>query len=152
MNKVAIDCEMVGDINNHAMLAYVALVDTNLGCIYKTFVQPINSVHYFRNTGITSSQLASGKTFSQVQNEVQRLIAGKLLIGHSVSVDLQALGIRHPESQIRDIADRYKVDGKSLSLKILARDKLGEDIQTGNFHDPEEDAKAAMKIYKRYPW
>merc|ERR1712151_1451328 len=44
---------------------------------------------------------------------------------------------------------RFLQNGKSRKLKDLARDFLHLSIQEGS-HDPLEDARAAMRLYKRF--
>ncbi|KAL0852526.1 hypothetical protein ABMA27_017006 [Loxostege sticticalis] len=155
MRKLAIDCEMVGGSGNEQILAKVALVDENLYCVYDKFVAPTGTVTDYRTSisGITANDLRGAPSFSQVQREVANLISGCLLIGHSVAdVDLEVLNLNHPEHNIRDVAKyppfkQYNY-GNKPSLKMLAEKVLGERIQDGP-HDPVQDAKTAMKLYKK---
>jgi RNA exonuclease 4 len=40
----------------------------------------------------------------QVQREVQELLQGKVLVGHSVDHDLEMLHLHHPDHLLRDTA------------------------------------------------
>ncbi|KAL0892535.1 hypothetical protein ABMA27_015636 [Loxostege sticticalis] len=154
MRKLAIDCEMVGCVNMQ-LLAKVALVDEGLSCVYNKFVAPTGTVTDYRTpiSGITEDDLRGAPSFNKVQREVSNLLSGCLLIGHSVAdVDLKMLDLDHPERNIRDVAlyppFREYNNGNKPSLKMLAEKVLGERIQDGP-HDPVQDARTAMKLYKK---
>ncbi|RVE46022.1 hypothetical protein evm_009302 [Chilo suppressalis] len=151
--KIAIDCEMIGDVNNRSMLARVTLVNENEQVIYDTFVKPTREVGTYRNdlTGINEGNFKNAREITQVKQDVMSRLNGCLLIGHSVPGDMEMLGLQYPARDIRDIAEypAYKnSNGQKRTLKDLAKQYLGMDIQI-NYHDSVEDAKAAMKLYKR---
>ncbi|RVE51736.1 hypothetical protein evm_003539 [Chilo suppressalis] len=154
--KIALDCEMIGDVHDRSMLARVTLVDENEQVIYNTFVKPTREVGTYRYelTGINESHFKNAKDFNQVKQDVKNKLSGCILIGHSVPGDLEMLGLEHPARNIRDIAEYpgYKrSNGQKRTLKDLAKEYLGMDIQI-NYHDSVEDAKASMKLYKRVNW
>ncbi|KAI8431395.1 hypothetical protein MSG28_015927 [Choristoneura fumiferana] len=151
---IAIDCEMVGvgyDGNDH-MLARVSLVNKFGDCIYDKFVKAREEVMDYRTSvsGIRREDLINGEEFTKVQKDVAELIRGKILVGHSLKNDLSVLFLSHPKRNIRDTS-RYKpfrkiTKGNTPSLKRLAKDLLGIDIQHGE-HSSVEDARAAMQLY-----
>jgi hypothetical protein len=79
---------------------------------------------------------------------INEIIKDKIIIGHSLKYDFAVLKISPPESKIRDTAERFSwTFRKNIpSLKELAKNKLGTEIQTGT-HDSKEDALAALKIF-----
>ncbi|RVE40270.1 hypothetical protein evm_015080 [Chilo suppressalis] len=151
--KIALDCEMIGDVHGRSMLARVTLVDEDEQVIYNTFVKATREVGTYRYelTGINESHFKNAKDFNQVKQDVKNKLSGCILIGHSVPGDLEILGLEHPARNVRDIAEYpgYKrSNGQKRTLKDLAKEYLGMDIQI-NYHDSVEDAKASMKLYKR---
>ncbi|KAK6635539.1 hypothetical protein RUM44_000791 [Polyplax serrata] len=152
---LALDCEMVSDMNNVDMLARISVVNFRLECIYDKFVKPQSKVGDFRTrfSGIREDDLVNGADFEDVQREVKQMLKSKILVGHALHNDLRVLKFGHHKQLIRDTS-RYEpfrqANGmKSPSLKKLAKEFLNEDIQEGE-HDSVEDAKAAMKLYKKY--
>ncbi|XP_063836228.1 uncharacterized protein LOC135085374 [Ostrinia nubilalis] len=151
---IAMDCEMVGvgyDGNDH-MLARVSLVNKFGDCIYDKFVKAREEVIDYRTevSGIRKEDMLNGEDFTTVQKEVAELIKGRVLVGHSLKNDLTVLFLSHPKRNIRDTS-RYKpfrkiTKGSTPSLKRLAKEILGIDIQHGE-HSSVEDAKAAMQLY-----
>lgn len=152
---LSLDCEMVSNINDKDMLARVSIVNYGLQCVYDKFVKPTMPVGDYRTrvSGIRESDLENGVDFQVVQEEVKAILKNKILVGHSIHHDFKVLKIWHPKQLVRDTS-RYKPflivsDGKTPSLKRLAKEFIGEDIQGGE-HSSVEDAKIAMKLYIKY--
>ena len=154
---IAIDCEMVGvgpPPDTDSALARISVVNYHGHQIYDSFVQTKEAVTDYRTfvSGITPQLLRSARTFEAVQADVAKLISGKILVGHAIKNDLQALLLSHPKRDIRDTsrhpAFRQLAGGKTPSLKKLAREVLGADIQGGE-HSSIEDARATMLLFRR---
>ncbi|KAL8709973.1 MAG: hypothetical protein Q9220_005424 [cf. Caloplaca sp. 1 TL-2023] len=154
---LSIDCEMVGvgpTPDNESALARVSIVNYHGRQIYDSFVQTKEQVTDYRTfvSGITPKLLQEARTFETVQADVARLLDGKILIGHSVKNDLEALLLGHPKRDIRDTsrhpAYRQVAGGKTPGLKRLAKQLLGIDIQGGE-HSSVEDARATMLLFRR---
>ncbi|CAB3238135.1 unnamed protein product [Arctia plantaginis] len=151
---LAIDCEMVGvgyDGSDH-MLARVSIVNKFGDCIYDKFVKAREEVKDYRTniSGVRKEDMMNGEEFNTVQKEVAELIKGRILVGHSLKNDLSVLFLSHPKRNIRDTS-RYKpfkkiTKGSTPSLKRLAKELLGIEIQSGE-HSSVEDARAAMQLY-----
>ncbi|XP_035457285.2 uncharacterized protein LOC118280973 [Spodoptera frugiperda] len=151
---LAMDCEMVGigySGNDH-MLARVSIVNKFGDCIYDKFVKAREEVKDYRTdiSGVRKEDLLNGEDFTVVQKEVSELLRGRILVGHSLKNDLAVLFLSHPKRNIRDTS-RYKpfrkiTKGSTPSLKRLAKEILGIDIQSGE-HSSVEDARAAMQLY-----
>ena len=152
---IAIDCEMVGvGSDNESALARVSIVNYHGHQLYDSFVLQKEPVTDYRTSvsGITPQLLRSARTFETVQADVASLLDGRILIGHSVKNDLEALLLGHPKRDIRDTsrypAFRQYAAGRTPGLKKLAKEVLGVDIQTGE-HSSIEDARATMLLFRR---
>lgn len=165
----ALDCEMVG-VGPEGLASAVARVTicnwTN-EVLLDTFVKVPVKVTDYRTfvSGIEAKDLKSARalSLSEVRKRVKNILSGKILIGHALENDLAALQITHPWHDIRDTASYppFMKRGENESglrprkLKELVKDKLGGDIQDlGKAHDPIEDARAALGLYKsvRLEW
>ena len=154
---IAIDCEMVGvgpTPDTDSALARISIVNYHGHQVYDSFVQPKEAVTDYRTfvSGITPQLLQSARTFENVQADVAKLLDGKILVGHAIKHDLDALLLSYPKRDIRDtsrhLAYRQLAGGKTPSLKKLAREVLGVDIQGGQ-HSSIEDARATMMLFRR---
>lgn len=154
---IAIDCEMVGvgpTPDTDSALARVSIVNYYGHQLYDSFVQPKEPVTDYRTfvSGITPQLLQSARTFEAVQADIARLLDGKVLVGHAIKHDLEALLLGHSKRDIRDTsrhpAFRQLAGGKTPGLKKLAREVLGIDIQSGE-HSSIEDARATMLLFRR---
>lgn len=155
--QIAMDCEMVGVgvDGTESIVARVSIVNTRGECLYDKYVKPKEPVMDYRTSvsGIRPEHLKNGEDFSVVQKEVAQMLKGRLLVGHALKHDLDVLYLSHPHKYQRDTS-RYKPfrqlsNGYTPSLKKLACELLGKQIQTGE-HDSVEDAKAAMQLYMLY--
>ncbi|KAH7729418.1 RNA exonuclease 4 [Aphelenchoides avenae] len=152
---LALDCEYVGVGYNGKddCLARVSIVNSEGECIYDRYVRPTDEVTDYRTgvSGIRPGNLVNGEQFRVVQQEVHKILAGKVVVGHAIQNDFRVLELAHPARLIRDTA-RYKpLRGfagctRMPSLKLLAEKILGVQIQTGE-HDSVTDAKMALRIY-----
>jgi RNA exonuclease 4 len=166
---VALDCEMVGTGVHgvQSTLARVSMVDWDGHVILDTFVKVPVSVTDYRThiSGVTQQHLESEQAMDleDVRYIVQKILQGRVLIGHGLDNDLSALMISHPAHNIRDTAcyipymqvnaAETSIAGRKLSprkLKDLVKDFLGWNIQeAGAAHSSVEDALAALALYKK---
>lgn len=158
---IALDCEMVGigPSGKTSALARVAIVNFDGESIYDKFVRPKGYVTDFRTkySGVRSKNLRDAISFEQCQAEVAEQLRGRVLVGHALKNDLDALLLSHHPAMVRDTA-RYRPymrpagrgGGKwrPRALRDLTREHLGLDIQKGE-HDPNEDARCAMMLFRR---
>eukprot|EP00752_Nemacystus_decipiens_P001310 g1300.t1 len=163
---VALDCEMVGvgPGGCRSALARCCLVDWEGNVIYDKHVTPNERVTDFRTfvSGVKANHLKGGLRLRQCQGEVAAILKDRVLVGHALSNDLKALMMSHPPRAMRDTAayrPYQKAHGKTggklrpKSLKVLSQEHLERTIQSGQ-HNPAEDARAAMDLYKlaRFEW
>lgn len=159
---IGMDCEMVGVGENgrDSILARVSLVNQHGDCVYDKYVIPTERVVDYRTSvsGIRPDDLKKENNaieFAQAQKDVSKIIEGRLLVGHALHNDLQVLYLSHPKNKIRDtqkckLLRQMKPGlGGLCSLKVLAKELLGIDIQQGE-HDSVKDAQVAMRIYMNY--
>jgi DNA polymerase III epsilon subunit-like protein len=150
------DCEMVGvgSMGSISALARVSLVNYHGEVIMDEYVLPQEHIIDYRTavSGITPKLLRDhGKPFKEIQQKVSDILKNKIIIGHGLKNDLDALMLDHPRKLLRDTA-RYKPlrhpkTKNPRSLKHLARDFLQKEIQTGQ-HSSVEDARIALEIYQ----
>lgn len=159
---VALDCEMVGTGENGGIssLARVAVIDWEGNIILDTYVIQNRPVTDYRTfvSGITKEILDEATmTLEQVREAVSHFLYNRILIGHALKNDLEALGITHPWWLTRDTATYLPFMKKRFNalawwprkLKELASEKLEREIQVlGKPHSPFEDAQAALDLYK----
>lgn len=150
---VSLDCERVRTVLGMET-AWICIVDESCRVLFKEFVQPEGRVTDYLTwvTGLEPGDLCNAPSLRELQPLIRRLVKGRLVVGHSVQTDLDYLGVNHPTWQVCDIADFAGfrgVRGKRRKLKDLAWHHLGVHIQQGP-HDPEEDAWAAMLLYKEF--
>lgn len=152
---LSIDCEMVGvGPYNESALARVSIINYHGHQVYDSFVLPKEQVKDYRTyvSGITPQLLSIARTLETVQQDIAKLIDGKVLIGHAVENDLNALFLGHPRRAIRDTSQypgfRRYAGGTTPSLKKLAREVLGTEIQAGA-HSSIKDARATMLLYRK---
>lgn len=154
---VAMDCEMVGvgpNPDSDSVLARVSIVNFNGDQIYDSYVRPKEMVTDWRThvSGIAPKHMVEARNLEAVQKEVAEIMDGRILVGHAVSNDLDALLLGHPKRDIRDTSKhpeyRKIAGGGSPRLKMLAEHFLGLKIQEGA-HSSVEDARATMALYRR---
>ena len=164
---VAVDCGLASCMGNErAQLRRVCIVDgTGSPLLNETVkVQPNKYKKYQTDLARAVSarlprinecgdELSQGIDCKEVQRRAAALIAGKIVVGHSVAFDLKALGLKqHPPQMVRDTATYgpfRKPNGQSEKLSVLVKSRLRRDIQhPGKFHCCLEDARAALDLYK----
>lgn len=153
---VAIDCEFVGvgsEGKDHA-LARISLTNYFGHIVLDKFVKPRERVVDWRTeiSGVKPNDMKNAITFNEAQKQCSEILKGRILVGHAVKHDLDALLLSHPKAMIRDTARhlpfRQKYSGgKSPSLKKLTKEVLKINIQSGH-HSSVEDARATMLLYK----
>lgn len=154
---IAIDCEMVGVGEGgygHA-LARVSIVDFHGSQVYDSYVRPQERVVDWRTrvSGIAPKHMAIAREFADVQARVAQILHTRILVGHDLKHDLDVLMLDHPRKDIRDTAKfsgfKKYGHGPKPALRVLAREILGVEIQTGQ-HSSIEDARVAMLLFRRH--
>lgn len=154
---VAMDCEMVGvgGEEDRSVLARVSIVNYNGAQIYDSFVRPKEFVTDWRTkvSGVSPKNMPTARSFEDVQASVAEILKDSVLVGHAIKNDLDVLMIGHPKKDIRDtsrfIGFRKYASGRTPSLKKLASEVLGVQIQSGA-HSSVEDARATMLLFRRF--
>lgn len=165
---LALDCEMVGVglDGQRSSVACVTVIDWHGGIIFHSFIRQTEPVTDYRTfvSGITEKQLQNATmSLGECRGIVSQLLYNRILVGHALQNDLEALQISHPWWLTRDSATyepfmKFRFDDKILwprRLKDLANEKLSREIQkAGKPHSAYEDALAAFDLYKsvRMQW
>ncbi|KAL3454590.1 hypothetical protein BJX65DRAFT_301226 [Aspergillus insuetus] len=162
---VVLDCEMVGVLGaNHRETSEVvrlSAVDFLSGeVVMDTYVSPQGHVLSWRTkfSGVNAAILREKKREGRVITGWraardllwQFIDARTILIGHSLNNDLAVLGMVHTRVVDSAIMTRLAVGEecqRHWALKILVKQFLDRDIQTGNGgHDCLEDTYAAREV------
>jgi RNA exonuclease 4 len=154
---VGIDCEMVGvgGDEDRSVLARVSIVNFHGTQIYDSFVRPKEFVTDWRThvSGVSPKNMATARSLEEVQTDVAAILKDRVLVGHAVKNDLEAIMLGHPKRDMRDTSKfsgfRKFSAGKTPSLKKLAKEVLGVEIQGGE-HSSIEDARATMLLFRRH--
>ena len=97
-----------------------------------------------------TEDLKSAPHIDDVIPQVRNILNdASIIVGHGLDHDMEVLGIRFPEDQVRDTSlygPFVNRRGRTPGLKSLVKKHLGYDIQLGE-HDPLEDARAALYLY-----
>nr|XP_058912530.1 apoptosis-enhancing nuclease [Kogia breviceps] len=157
---VAIDCEMVGTgpQGRVSELARCSVVSYHGEVLYDKYIQPEMPVADYRTrwSGITRKHMRKAIPFQVAQKEILKLLKGKVLVGHALHNDFQALKYIHPRGQTRDttyvpsLLSQPSLHARTrVSLKDLALQLLHKKIQVGQHgHSSVEDAMTAMELYR----
>eukprot|EP00126_Sphaerothecum_destruens_P015615 Sdes_comp9643_c0_seq2m1136 len=152
---LAMDCEMVGvgPKGCRSVLARCSIVNVHGRVVYDKYVKPTEKITDYRTfvSGITKKHLINAIPFDQAQREVSSLIKDRIVVGHALHNDFQALLLSHPKHLIRDTSHhkyyRKLNNGKTPSLKKLAKSIFGLDIQHAS-HCSVEDARVTLHLFK----
>lgn len=158
---LSLDCEMVGTgppPHSDNLLARVSVVNFHGEQVYDSYVQapPKARVEDYRThvSGIQPHHMRApyARSFAEVQADVAELLRGRILVGHALRNDLNALLLTHPKSAQRDTSRyaKFRIEsrGKPPALRKLAKSELGLEIQTGE-HSSIEDARATMGLFRK---
>lgn len=157
---VALDCEMVGTgpRGRVSELARCSVVSYHGDVLYDKYVQPERPIADYRTrwSGVTRQHMLKAIPFQVAQKEILRLLKGKVVVGHALHNDFQALKYVHPRSWTRDTTCVPSLLGQPglparsrVSLKDLALQLLHKKIQVGQHgHSSVEDAATAMELYR----
>ncbi|KAL1726007.1 ribonuclease H-like domain-containing protein [Schizophyllum commune] len=152
---LAMDCEMVGvgPEGTESSLARVSLVNFYGAVLLDVFVRQRERVTDYRThvSGVREKDMLGARPFEEVQKQVAELLRDKILVGHAVHNDLQALLLSHPRAQTRDtqfFAGKLKlVRSSRIALRALVQQELGMAIQAGE-HSSVTDARATMAVFR----
>jgi len=130
---VGIDCEMVGvgGDEDRSVLARVSIVNFHGTQVYDSFVKQKEFVTDWRThvSGVSAKNMATAREFEEVQRDVADILKDRIIIGHAIRNDLEALLLTHPKKDTRDTSRfsgfRKYSAGKTPSLKKLTKEILG---------------------------
>uniref|UniRef100_A0A8C5DBN8 Exonuclease domain-containing protein n=1 Tax=Gouania willdenowi TaxID=441366 RepID=A0A8C5DBN8_GOUWI len=109
-----------------------------------------------RWSGIQRHHLRNATPFTEAREEIIHILEGKVVVGHSIYNDFEALDVLHPCHMVRDTCTTRllgRLAGvqkrRFVSLRVLAHKLLNRTIQVSRGgHCSVEDARAALDLYK----
>ncbi|KAF9535385.1 hypothetical protein CPB83DRAFT_912226 [Crepidotus variabilis] len=147
----------VGPGGTTNLLARIAIVNYVGETVFDKFVSPTTTVTDYRTTttGITEENLYSPEawSFNDIQQYVASTFKGKILVGHSLWLDLSVLGLPHPAVDTRDVAlyvpfrNALRSPNQIIGLQTLSWQLMQRRCQEGQIH-PVENARAALDLYR----
>ena len=172
---VALDCEMVRCHPDASWLAklpekkgkrkkpptevpvaaHCAVVGYNGEVLYNSLIRP--NLPVAKWMGMNQCSFRSFvPLFNDAREKIQGILEGNIVVAHDIRNDLASLQINLPSRLIRDTSTCQllrKLGGVTsgyqfASLKDLAKGVLKRKVQKKKPHDPVEDAKVAMELYR----
>ncbi|QRW27214.1 RNA exonuclease 1 [Rhizoctonia solani] len=143
------------------MLARVSFIDYRGHVVYDKFVIPSQPGKFNPNVRVshqTNPQHFSGPdavSFSDAQAMAAHLLRGRIVVGHSLWLDLQVLGVSHPACDTRDVGlylpfrSALKTPNQVIGLQTLVWQLMRRKIQEAH-HNPVENARAAMDLFRSH--
>ncbi|KAM5424148.1 RNA exonuclease 4 [Saccharomyces cerevisiae] len=103
---IAMDCEFVGvgPEGKESALARISIVNYFGHVVFDEFVKPREKVVEWRTwvSGIKPEHMKNAITFKEAQKKTADILEGRILVGHALKHDLEALMLSHPKSLLRD--------------------------------------------------
>ncbi|KAM3133807.1 REX4 [Paramecium bursaria] len=155
---VSIDCEMVECVTEEQDLvkkvARVSIVNYDGHILFDQFYQPLLKVVDLKTkySGITWEILKNSIPYTeQERKKITIFLSDKIIVGHSLQHDFDAMDLDIESFQIRDTSEYsyFKNGNIKNSLKKLVKKYLNQEIQDGQ-HDSCIDARSAMFLYRKF--
>ena len=120
-------------------LARCSIVDYRGRTIYDRYIKPDEPITHYRTrwSGIRSSHMENAISFPEARQQVANILKDKIVIGHAVFNDFQALNLCHPVEDTRDTSKcKFLVElcgkrispGQHLGLKMLSKLLLQKEL------------------------
>ncbi|KAG8691926.1 hypothetical protein FRC11_004855 [Ceratobasidium sp. 423] len=146
------------------MLARVSFIDYRGHVVYDKFVIPSQAGKSHSTAWNPRNQEdlvgPDAVSFSDAQAMAAHLLRGRIVVGHSLWLDLQAsswhvLGVSHPACDTRDVGlylpfrSALKTPNQVIGLQTLVWQLMRRKIQATH-HNPVENARASMDLFRSH--
>lgn len=164
-----LDCEFVGgykELNRHgkwkgtSLLASICIMKYDGEIVLNTRVTPTKKIKSYIKwiTGFTPQDLRNKRNDVEIISDVQKLVNGKVLIGHDLTADLEVLKIsKETLMGIRDLStsvvlkEKTECENSRLKLNNLANELLGRStLNESGHHCGLRDVQAIRDIYLQF--
>lgn len=106
----------------------MSIVNYNRHILFDEYIKPelkvSNYLHHVTN--LDSFKIGRAMGLSYYQDKIKKLLKNKKIIGHTLDVDIKALGLENIDANLRDISEfslfkrgKYKESLKNLTDKYL---------------------------------
>lgn len=141
-----------------SIAARCAIVDYDGNVLYDSFICPNLRVTDWRTSisGITAIAVNNATPFNEARLKILDILRDKLVVANDIRHDLSSLQIDLPSKDIRDTSTcqilrelaGVPYEQQFASLQDLAKGVLNYEVQNTMQHNPIEDARVAMKLYR----
>lgn len=157
---VALDCEITTTIGGKKEPTQVAITDINGNKLFNEYFNLKNNplVPMTKKRAEKLKKMAKRTYDIEAREDVLSNLRGKIVIGHDLKHDFNALNIDPAKDGLAGVLDSsilplFKQNNATLfpsrGLKNLAEDFLQRRIQRDALHDALEDAKASANIIRK---
>lgn len=156
---LACDTVATGTGWNERIVGRVSVVSGEGRLLLERFVAPSRPVTDYMTdvTGIRPEDLASALSLRDVQVELANLLAGQVLVGHSLHRLIKLLqlhkgvnGYFHPNKQLRDLEVLFSAGGITPELSWLCERYITTSSEESDWSSSAQAARAAVSIYQRF--
>lgn len=149
MKIAVVDVETTGFLKTDRILEIGVVLLENFEIVdeFETIINPLRDVNNANIHGLNATSLSLAPTFDEIQNNLSKLLDGRILVAHNLPFDQRML----TQEFIR-FTDKFDFGSGICTLKLtkmkLNQAALKFGISLVNAHSAIDDARATAKILK----